>query len=398
MDHFREDEQDDTQDTTNEPIVDRGIPSIAREPKGQIVLMAIFLGVALIAIILVVMAGMKKEEAKSKVEPLETVFKSPASNGEPYIKPEPSTPPPQEALAPAEKPAPVDTAAAQREMMMQQEALRMAAEQKKRAEERLRSPQVIYDDASRHAGAYSGNSGTMPSSGASLEGGMGGGESSNDGNLAFAAAQANTDVDTAHAIKLQHPEMLIAQGTMITGILETAIQSDLPGMLRAIVSEDIYGFDGTELLIPRGSRLIGRYKSGLVRGQVRVFVMWNRILRMDGVSINLGSYGTDDLGRSGLDGDLDTHFLERFGSSILLSMIDTGMQIGANSLDNQNSATVAIQSGQDVSSAAQVALENSIAIPPTIHVDQGKRIKVFVSKDLDFSTIETSSSASSSER
>jgi type IV secretion system protein VirB10 len=362
------------------------------------VLMAIFLGVALIAIILVVMAGMKKEEAKSKVEPLETVFKSPASNGEPYIKPEPATPPPQEALAAPEKPAPVDTAAAQREMMMQQEALRMAAAQKKRAEERLKSPQVIYDEDSHDEGAYSGHSSTNAPSGASLGGGMGGGESSNDGNLAFAAAQANTDVDTAHAIKLQHPEMLIAQGTMIAGILETAIQSDLPGMLRAIVSEDIYGFDGTELLIPRGSRLIGRYKSGLVRGQVRVFVMWNRILRTDGVSINLGSYGTDDLGRSGLDGDLDTHFLERFGSSILLSMIDTGMQIGANSLDNQNSSTVAIESGQDVSSAAQVALENSIAIPPTIHVDQGKRIKVFVSKDLDFSTIETSSSANSSER
>ena len=392
MDHFREDEQDDTPDITNEPIVDRGIPSVAREPKGQMVLMAIFLGVALIAIILVVMAGMKKEETKSKVEPLETVFKSPASNGEPYIKPEPSTPPPQEALAAAEKPAPIDTMAVQRELMMQQEALRMAAAQKKRAEERLKSPQVIYDDASHDEGTHSGSSGTITSSNASLGGGMGGGESSNDGNLAFAAAEANTDVDTAHAIKLQHPEMLIAQGTMIAGILETAIQSDLPGMLRAIVSEDIYGFDGTELLIPRGSRLIGRYKSGLVRGQVRVFVMWNRILRTDGVSINLGSYGTDDLGRSGLDGDLDTHFLERFGSSILLSMIDTGMQIGANSLDNQNSATVAIESGQDVSSAAQVALENSIAIPPTIHVDQGKRIKVFVSKDLDFSTIETSSS------
>jgi type IV secretion system protein VirB10 len=392
MDHFREDEKDDNLDTTTQPIIDRDIPSVAREPKGQIALMAIFLGVALIAIVFVVIAGMKKEEAKSKVEPLETVFKSPSSNGEPYIKPEPSTPPPQEPLAPAEKPVPFDGVAAQREMMMQQEAIRMAAAQKKRAEERLRSPQVIYDDASDNEGNYPSNSRTITSSGSSLGGVMSGGESSNDGNLAFAAAEANTDVDTAHAIKLQHPEMLIAQGTMIAGILETAIQSDLPGMLRAIVSEDIYGFDGTELLIPRGSRLIGRYKSGLLRGQVRVFVMWNRILRTDGVSINLGSYGTDDLGRSGLDGDLDTHFLERFGSSILLSMIDTGMQIGANSLDNQNSATVAIQSGQDVSSAAQVALENSIAIPPTIHVDQGKRIKVFVSKDLDFSTIETSPS------
>ena len=115
MDNFKEDEQDDS----IEPIVDRGIPSVAREPKGQMVFMAIFLCVAVIAIILVVMAGMKKEESKSKVEPQETVFKSPASNGEPYIKPEQSTPPPQESLAPVEKPAPVDTMAAQKEMMMQ---------------------------------------------------------------------------------------------------------------------------------------------------------------------------------------------------------------------------------------------------------------------------------------
>lgn len=386
MNNFNDDEKIDGVD----PIIDRGIPSVAIQPKGQMVFMVIFLGVALIAIILVVMAGMKKE--KSKVQPQEKIFKSPASSGEPYIQPDEVVPlpPTEEKLAPVEKAAPVDPLAAQREMMMQQEALRMAAEQKKRAEERLKSPQVILDEGQ----SFGNEQMSIAGGGNPSIGGTGslGGDSSNDSNLAFAQSQANTEVDTSHAVKIQHPELLIAQGTMIAGILETAIQSDLPGMLRAIVSEDVYGFDGSQLLIPRGSRLIGRYKSGLVRGQVRVFVMWNRILRSDGVSINIGSYGTDDLGRSGLSGDLDTHFLERFGSSILLSMIDTGMQIGANSLDNQNSATVAIESGQDVSSAAQVALDNSIAIPPTVHVDQGKRIKVFVSKDLDFSSIETKSS------
>jgi len=382
------DEFDETSvDSDKEQVRDRGIPSVAREPKGQIVFMGIFVGVAIIAIILVVMAGMKKDEAKSKVAPVETVFKSPASNGEPYIQPEAPSPPPQKELATPVKPEPVDTAAAQREMMMQQEALRMAAEERKRKDERLKSPQVILDEGrSMSVGRREtpsddlqsgGNSGSLP------------GETSNDSNLAFADANSSAGVDTSHAIRLKHPDFLIPQGTMIAGILETAIQSDLPGMLRAIVSEDVYGFDGSKLLISKGSRLIGKYKSGLVRGQVRVFVMWNRILRPDGVSINIGSYGTDDLGRSGLDGELDTHFMERFGSSILLSMIDTGMQIGANSLDNQNSSTVAIESGQDVSSAAQVALENSISIPPTVHVDQGKRIKVFVSKDLDFASIET---------
>lgn len=382
------DEFDETSvGSDKEQVTDRGIPSVAREPKGQIVFMAIFVGVAIIAIILVVMAGMKKDEAKSKVAPVETVFKSPASNGEPYIQPEAPSPPPQKELATSLKPEPVDTAAAQREMMIQQEALRMAAEERKRKDERLKSPQVILDEGrSMSVGRRE-----IPSD--DLQNGNNGGslagENSNDSNLAFADANSSAGVDTSHAIRLKHPDLLIPQGTMIGGILETAIQSDLPGMLRAIVSEDVYGFDGSKLLISKGSRLIGKYKSGLVRGQVRVFVMWNRILRPDGVSINIGSYGTDDLGRSGLDGELDTHFMERFGSSILLSMIDTGMQIGANSLDNQNSSTVAIESGQDVSSAAQVALENSISIPPTVHVDQGKRIKVFVSKDLDFASIET---------
>ncbi|PZO87378.1 MAG: hypothetical protein DI626_04155, partial [Micavibrio aeruginosavorus] len=104
-------------------------------------------------------------------------------------------------------------------------------------------------------------------------------------------------------------------------------------------------------------------------------------------SVNIGSYGTDALGRSGLDGEIDTHFFERFGSSVLLSMIDAGLKIGVNAMDDTDSATVALETGDDFSRASEIALENSIAIPPTIHVDQGKRIKVFVGKDLDFSQV-----------
>jgi len=188
------DEFDETSvDSDKEQVRDRGIPSVAREPKGQIVFMGIFVGVAIIAIILVVMAGMKKDEAKSKVAPVETVFKSPASNGEPYIQPEAPSPPPQKELATPVKPEPVDTAAAQREMMMQQEALRMAAEERKRKDERLKSPQVILDEGrSMSVGRREtpsddlqsgGNSGSLP------------GETSNDSNLAFADANSSAGVE-----------------------------------------------------------------------------------------------------------------------------------------------------------------------------------------------------------
>ena len=174
---------------------------------------------------------------------------------------------------------------------------------------------------------------------------------------------------------------------MIPGILETAISSDLPGMVRAVVSENIYSFDGFSLVIPEQSHLIGQYRAGLVNGQSRVFIIWTRLIRPDGVSINVGSYGTDALGRSGLAGDVDSHFFERFGSSVMLSMIDSGLQAAANSTKNPSTTSVAINTGNDFSSAAAIALQNSINIPPTINIDQGARINVFVGKDLDFSRV-----------
>ena len=230
--------------------------------------------------------------------------------------------------------------------------------------------------------------GTTPNNAnaATLSGAPGSSANTSDPNLAFAAQNTDQTVVTAQASQLHNLHTLIAQGAMISGILETAIESDLPGMVRAVVSENIYSFDGFELLIPEGSRLIGQYRSGLVNGQSRVFIIWTRLIRNDGVSINVGSYGTDALGRSGLPGDVDTHFFERFGSSVMLSMIDSGLQAVANS-NNKSSTAVAVNTGNDFSNAAAIALQNSINIPPTINIDQGTRINVFVGKDLDFSKV-----------
>jgi len=107
---------------------------------------------------------------------------------------------------------------------------------------------------------------------------------------------------------------------MIRGILETAISSDLPGNVRATTTEDVYSFDGRRVLIPKGTMLTGEYRSGLNRGQSRVFIVWTRMLRADGVSLMLGSYGTDSLGRTGLTGEVDKHFLDRFGNAALLTI------------------------------------------------------------------------------
>ncbi len=364
------------EDRASVPPADRGIPSVAAVTTKHYILSAAFLAMAAVAIVFVVIDGMKRNEPKTFVQTEEIAFKNAGRGTAPYIEPE--LLPPEEELQSAISTQTYDPIAAQRELAMQQEALRMAQEQKRRMDQRIASPQLIYDQ---------GTSVSPASTGSQMSSGSGTLLASDDPNTAFAAQNANLDVETATASQLQNLHSLIAQGTLISGILETALQSDLPGMVRAVISEDVYSFDGSYLLIPKGSKLVGRYRSGVTRGQSRIFVIWNRLIRNDGVSVNIGSYGTDALGRSGLAGDIDTHFFERFGSSVLLSMIDASLKIGVEAMDNSDSATLALEAGNEFSRASEIALENSIAIPPTIHIDQGTRIKVFVGKDLDFSQV-----------
>ena len=181
----------------------------------------------------------------------------------------------------------------------------------------------------------------------------------------------------------------ITEGTVIPGVLETAIHSDLPGMVRAINSADVYSHDGSQLLIPKGSRLVGRYQSDVRRGQSRVFIIWNRILRADGMSILINSPGTDPLGRAGLEGDVDTHFFQIFGAAILLSILDGGLDIAIEMARRQgDDNTMVIQNDSGLSMAGEIALQDSIQIQPTIHVDQGTRISILVARDLDFRSVE----------
>ncbi len=201
----------------------------------------------------------------------------------------------------------------------------------------------------------------------------------------FLRDASESEVQTAEASLLQNQEYLITQGTTIAGTLDTAIQSDLSGLLRATSSRDVYSRTGDNILIPRASKLIGQYQSGVTNGQTRIFIVWTRVERPDGVVIDIGSPGTDTLGRAGLGGIVDTHFFERFGSSFLFSIIGTGVVVAADSAaDSPNTAQVVQDGGDSFQRSAEIALENSIDIPPTIHVNQGAKINIFVAKDLSF--------------
>jgi type IV secretion system protein VirB10 len=266
---------------------------------------------------------------------------------------------------------------------LQRQALAEAERRRKVAAERRRSPMVLFDEGGRptvspvESGARASRRASERASASAID----------DADLGreerFARRAGREAVETVRATRIESPSTLVPQGTLISGVLETAIQSDLPGLIRAQVSAPVPAFDGT-LAIPRGSRLIGRYQSGLVRGQTRVFVVWTRCLRPDGVSIELGSPGADSLGRAGIAGEIDTHFFEIFGASVVLSLIDGGLGIAAAKAQDNDNSTIVSSGGDDLSRAAEIALKNRIDIPPTIRIASGTPIQVFVAKDLDF--------------
>jgi type IV secretion system protein VirB10 len=196
---------------------------------------------------------------------------------------------------------------------------------------------------------------------------------------------AEGEPDRARATMLRNQKTLIPQGTLIPAVLETALNSDLPGFARAVVSRDVSSFDGARVLVPRGSRVIGEYKSAVALGQSRAFVIWTRIIRPDGASIQIGSGGGDPLGRAGLAGSVDNHFFERFGGAVLLTVLNAA----ANAAAGAPSTEVVIGSSQQASGlAGSASAFTPSSIPPTIKVPQGTPLRIFVAKDLDFSAVE----------
>ena len=176
---------------------------------------------------------------------------------------------------------------------------------------------------------------------------------------------------------------LLLEGTVIPGVLETAIQSDMPGSIRAVVNEDVWAADAGQIVLPKGSRLIGRYEAGLSQGQSRVLIAWSRVVTPDHRSIVLDSSGVDGLGRSGLSGDVDQHFATKFEAAFLISAVSAIGQFGANVGLSRAEFREALNTGSEtVTETASNALGDYLSISPTIHIDQGTPINVFVQQDV----------------
>ncbi|WP_108523137.1 type IV secretion system protein VirB10 [Bradyrhizobium algeriense] len=211
--------------------------------------------------------------------------------------------------------------------------------------------------------------------------GFGGGQPRND----LADKLKPTPIEGVRAARLPNRNLLVTQGTSIPCVLETAMSSDVAGFVSCVVLRDVMSDSGNVVLMEKGTQVVGEYRGNVRRGSKRLFVLWTRAKTPTGVIAALSSPATDALGRAGFDGDIDTHFWERFGSALLLSIVSDASSIGRQQL--QDSSIQINNTTGATNTAAGIAVEQSINIPPTLNKNQGELVNIVVARDVDFSSV-----------
>ncbi|MES2984445.1 MAG: TrbI/VirB10 family protein [Pseudomonadota bacterium] len=368
----------------SEQDLPEGTPAIAAKAGRAFIVLGI-VGAAVLLLLYLIFSGDKKEEVKEVKKPREVAPKEyeppPVPIAPPVIAP------PLTSLTPPPIPQPVTVP---NTINLNPLVPKDDSTAKAEIATRMRSSIMIKEGGGGEGGIGSLLGGNKPAAG-----------QSNNPNSAFLASVSSTTVEQVEATRISNLRNTIAQGRIIQATMESALNTDLPAPIRAIVSRDTYGEAGTVPLIPKGSRLIGSYNNTLTNGQTRVFVVWTRVIRPDGVDVMLGSPLVDGIGQAGVSGQIDTKFQQIFARSLMSSVMNIALAIGSDEITGgttttSNSAIGGTQTSGDAATTATTNalnrlgsvtdsfIKNFMNVPPTILVDQGTIVNVFVNKDLVF--------------
>ena len=354
----------------------QGTPTVATNPGRMLMVLGI---VGLVLVFLLYQIFFSSNDEVEEKPPERTVASSNMLPAPPPTQPELVAAPP--VFTPIDIPEPTKV-----ELIKPQDD---GAAQKQRLA-RMRSAMVIQNSGGGGLGSVLGGSDqTAPTS--------------SDPNSQFEAniLKANTKAQRVEATRIGDLRRTIAQGRIIQATTESALNTELPAPLRAIVSRDTYGEAGTVPLIPKGSRLIGSYNTDIMGGQSRVYVVWTRVIRPDGVDVMLGSPLIDQIGQAGIGGQVDTKFQQIFSRAVMASVVSIGLAMGSDAITGGGETATTqstfgtTQSGDGATTATVNALnrlggttdsflQKFINVSPTILVDQGTPVNVFVNRDLVF--------------
>ncbi|MER9436305.1 type IV secretion system protein VirB10 [Mesorhizobium sp. M0618] len=202
------------------------------------------------------------------------------------------------------------------------------------------------------------------------------------------SARLKPDIqEPSRATLLPHPDLVITQGTIIPCILQTAVDTNLPGYVKCVLPKDVRGATNNVVLLDRGTTVIGEIQRGLQQGDARVFVLWTRMETPDHALVSLASPGADELGRSGMPGTVDNHFWQRFGGAMLMSVIQGAFQAAGQYAGSSGGGSGINSFQSNAGQAVETTLRATINVPPTLKKNQGDAVSIFVARDLDFSDV-----------
>jgi type IV secretion system protein TrbI len=208
-----------------------------------------------------------------------------------------------------------------------------------------------------------------------------------DQKEAFVAKAGDTSTRNAGSLQLPASPYQVMAGTIIPAALVTGINSDLPGQVIANVSEAVYDTaTGRHLLIPQGSRLVGRYDSQVAFGQRRVLLVWTRLILPDTSSVALDRLpGIDPAGYAGLEDGVDWHWDRILAGAALSTLLGVGAELAApeSRTDGNRIVIAGRESAQEtVNQVGQEITKRNMSIQPTLTIRPGFPMRVMVSKDL----------------
>ena len=201
----------------------------------------------------------------------------------------------------------------------------------------------------------------------------------------FVKQKPQEEVYSAYMLMEQITPYELKSGTVIPGILVTGMNSDLPGKVIGQVSQNVYdSVQGKYLLIPQGSRIIGKYDSKTTFAQNRGLVVWERLILPNGKSIILDSLqGTDQAGYSGFKDKVQSHYGRVLWSAIIGGLITGGVAAATDVSDNDSfRGEAGSQAASNISSATNSIVNKNLNVQPTIIIEPGYRFNIIADKDI----------------
>lgn len=205
------------------------------------------------------------------------------------------------------------------------------------------------------------------------------------GNSVTATAQAL-------AAHLGNRNYLLARGSTISCGLQTQLESNVPGEVTCVTTQDTYSDDGRVVLVEKGSLVTGEFKNTMKPGDKRIAILWSRIKTPNGIVIDVDSPAADSVGAAGVDGHIDNHWWERIGAAFMLSLVDDAIALqtakqGAEAATAGGATQPYQQTTGTTKSIAEKVLDSTINIAPTLSRNRGHRLLILVKRDLWFDQV-----------